>query len=308
MSTVNGFQVGSETLKYNYEALENYNTPNFSASSSEIYAVGDYVMYNGKLYKCTTATTGGTWVSGNWTEAVLSDDVNDIKRQLSDKPDIDLGITGASVGKYARIKTVDANGKPTSWEYGSGGSGGGGGTEDYTELYNKPQINSVTLTGNKTASDLGLGTYSKPSDGIPASDLASGVIPTVPSAYTSTPAMDGIGSDGSSTSWAKGDHVHPSDTSREPATTYTTLSGTAITQTGADHTMYLCGELTELTFTAPETGITAIRFTSGTTPTVVTLTGVTMPDDWEGAEASKVYEINVLNGFGLYTSWEVSGS
>ena len=36
-------------------------------------------------------------------------------------------------------------------------SGGGtGGTTDYTELENKPQINSVILSGNKTASDLGL--------------------------------------------------------------------------------------------------------------------------------------------------------
>ena len=84
MSTVNGFQVGSETLKYNYESLDNYNTPNFSTSSSTAYAVGDYVMYNGKLYKCTTATTGGTWVSGSWTEAVLADDVSDLNRQISD--------------------------------------------------------------------------------------------------------------------------------------------------------------------------------------------------------------------------------
>lgn len=41
-------------------------------------------------------------------------------------------------------------------------------------------------------------------------------IPTVPSAYTSNPAMDGTASAGSSTQWAKGDHVHPSDTSRAP--------------------------------------------------------------------------------------------
>lgn len=38
---------------------------------------------------------------------------------------------------------------------GSGG-GGTGGTTDYTELENKPQINSVTLSGNKTTSDLGI--------------------------------------------------------------------------------------------------------------------------------------------------------
>lgn len=58
------------------------------------------------------------------------------------------------------------------------------------------------------------GTYSKPSGGIPASDLASGVIPSVPSAYTSNPAMDGTASPGSSGAWAKGDHVHPSDTAK----------------------------------------------------------------------------------------------
>ena len=37
----------------------------------------------------------------------------------------------------------------------------------------------------------------------------------IPSAYTSTPEMDGTGSAGSSTSYAKGDHVHPTDTTRQ---------------------------------------------------------------------------------------------
>ncbi len=34
--------------------------------------------------------------------------------------------------------------------------GGGGGTSDYTALSNKPQINSTTLSGNKTSADLGI--------------------------------------------------------------------------------------------------------------------------------------------------------
>lgn len=86
---------------------------------------------------------------------------------------------------------------------------GGGGTSDYDQLSNRPQINGNTLTGNKTAAQLGLGTYSKPSGGIPASDIASGVIPP---AYTSNPAALGTASPGSSTSWARGDHVHPKPT------------------------------------------------------------------------------------------------
>jgi len=42
--------------------------PAFSTSST--YALGDYVMYNGKLYECTTTvTTAGAWVAANWTES-----------------------------------------------------------------------------------------------------------------------------------------------------------------------------------------------------------------------------------------------
>lgn len=37
-----------------------------------------------------------------------------------------------------------------------GGGGGGGFSGDYEDLYNRPQINGVTLTGNKTTGDLGI--------------------------------------------------------------------------------------------------------------------------------------------------------
>ena len=50
----------------------------FSASST--YAVGDYVIYEGQLYQCTTAvTTAGSWNSSNWTQAVLGNDVSELK-------------------------------------------------------------------------------------------------------------------------------------------------------------------------------------------------------------------------------------
>ena len=39
------------------------------------------------------------------------------------------------------------------------GGGGGGGTSDYSDLSNKPQINNVTLSGNKSLSDLGIPSY-----------------------------------------------------------------------------------------------------------------------------------------------------
>lgn len=61
-------------------------------------------------------------------------------------------------------------------------------------------------------------------------------IPSVPTAYTSSPNMDGTASAGSSVSWARGDHRHPSDTSKQdalptsgtPSDTYAVnVSGTA---------------------------------------------------------------------------------
>lgn len=36
------------------------------------------------------------------------------------------------------------------------GGGGGGGTSNYNDLSNKPSINGVTLSGNKTSEDLGI--------------------------------------------------------------------------------------------------------------------------------------------------------
>lgn len=92
---------------------------------------------------------------------------------------------------------------------------------------------------------------------------------------------------------------HLSD--KQDKTNYVTVSGTVVTQVGADNTMYLCGELTELTVTAPATGIFAVRFTSGSTPTVATFSGVTWLNGFNPSslEANKTYEINILNGLGV---------
>jgi hypothetical protein len=50
------------------QGLEEVIAPAFSTSAT--YALGDYVMYNSKLYECTTAvTTAGAWNPANWTES-----------------------------------------------------------------------------------------------------------------------------------------------------------------------------------------------------------------------------------------------
>lgn len=59
----------------------------------------------------------------------------------------------STAGTAGQVLTSDGNGGQ-SWQTPSGG--GSGGTTDYTALTNKPSINSVTLTGNKTLEDLGI--------------------------------------------------------------------------------------------------------------------------------------------------------
>jgi hypothetical protein len=59
------------------------------------------------------------------------------------------------------------------------------------------------------------GTYSKPSGGIPASDLAAGVIPEVPAASDTSPQPLGTAAAGSSEAYSRADHVHAKPTAED---------------------------------------------------------------------------------------------
>lgn len=61
-------------------------------------------------------------------------------------------------------------------------SGGGEGSDPEAVKYTSQSLNDSQKTQART--NIGAGTYSKPSGGIPASDLASGVVPDVSGLYT----------------------------------------------------------------------------------------------------------------------------
>ena len=53
-------------------------------SSSSTYAVGDYVMHDGKLYECSTAvSTAGEWDSDDWTEKQIADQLCALKTEIN---------------------------------------------------------------------------------------------------------------------------------------------------------------------------------------------------------------------------------
>ena len=85
---------------------------------------------------------------------VLNDNFREIDSRLSDLEQGGGSTGGTSnydeLSNKPRINGVELSGNKTSGDLGFEG------TTNYTELDNKPKINNVELTGNKTASDLGL--------------------------------------------------------------------------------------------------------------------------------------------------------
>lgn len=89
-----------------------------------------------------------------------------------------------------------------------------------------------------------------------------------------------------------------------------TVTGTTPTITALAGVQYVCGEVATLDITLPASGCVDVRFESGSTPTVLTITpptGVTVK--WAGGfdptalEANTTYEINICDGLGVAASW-----
>lgn len=75
------------------------------------------------------------------------------------------------------------------------------------------------------------------------------------------------------------------------------VTGTDVTITGQPSYRYNCGELYSLTVTPPSSGTIDFRFTSGSTPTVLTLPQtVKMPEWWIEVEANTIYEMCITDG------------
>ena len=64
--------------------------------------------------------------------------------------------------------------------------GGGGGTTNYNELSNQPQINDVTLIGNKSLSDLGFGDLAEKDNASGSYTPEGTVTPSVTGTQTAT--------------------------------------------------------------------------------------------------------------------------
>ena len=108
---------------------------------------------SGKADKVSSATDGnfaGLDVNGNLTDSGYGPSdfapASSLNEKISEP---------ATDGTSGQVLTTDGNGG-RSWTTVQGGAG----SSNYNDLSNKPQINSITLTGNKSLSDLGIPTAS----------------------------------------------------------------------------------------------------------------------------------------------------
>lgn len=82
------------------------------------------------------------------------------------------------------------------------------------------------------------------------------------------------------------------------------VSGSNPSITAEYNKRYVCGEVSTLTITPASQGCTDVLFTSGTTPTVLSLPSTVKMPSWFTVEANKTYEINILDGvYGSVMAW-----
>ena len=115
---INQIDAAIDSIPADYSTLLGSVASTYSASKT--YAVGDYVWYNGQLYRCSTAiTTAEAWTAAHWTSAVISDDVTGLKSALTNlEEEISEGAGGLTPAikeallQIARKTTyVDAHGQ-----------------------------------------------------------------------------------------------------------------------------------------------------------------------------------------------------
>ena len=174
-------------------------------------------------------------------------------------------------------------------------------------------IASDAFSDTKTASpkavktfveNKGYGTYSKPTDGIPASDLESGVIPTVPTISTNV-VSDKTSDTKTSSPKSVYNEIHPAVGSSQPAggmlpnVLYNlgTLSGSVTIALAAPSDNAIENEY-RFTFTADSTAPTI------TWPNTVTKwIGNSLDNGAPKVEASTYYEVSIEDGYGIFNAF-----
>ena len=141
-------------------AAVSYIAPTYSASAT--YAVGDYCVYNGGLYRCVTAiSTAEAWTAAHWESVTVGSEFGRVDEEMSTKAEVDGYYdeltSGSAEQLIATVETVDK--APYVFRATSGASDVGnrktelivGGTVAWNQiatLYATSTVNGITNTNN----------------------------------------------------------------------------------------------------------------------------------------------------------------
>ena len=108
-------QAAAETASAAYNV--NLLAANYDAT--KLYAVGEYVIYSGGLYRCISAiTTAEAWTSGHWTSVTVGKDTSALKSAFSGRNYAPLATIAGSVntdGTSRNSTTIDGTYKRTDY-------------------------------------------------------------------------------------------------------------------------------------------------------------------------------------------------
>ena len=85
-----------------------------------------------------------------------------------------------------------------------------------------------------------------------------------------------------------------------------TVMGSTPSITGVDNHRYLCGTVTSISITPPQTGVISVLFTAGSGCVLTLPNTVLLPEGFDPSVLTQgtVYEINIADGiYGVVASW-----
>lgn len=205
--------------------------PNNHASTATTYGAGTSSNYGHvKLSDATNGTaaaaSGGTAATPKAVADALAAATGAIPAATTTTPKMDGTAAVGSETKWAKgdhVHPTDTSRAPTSHASSATTYGAGTGSN-----YGHVKLSDAT---NGTAAAASGGTAATPkavADALTsAKSYADGIGADIPSAADATPLMDGTAAVGTSTDYARADHVHPTDTSRAANADFTAPTATA---------------------------------------------------------------------------------
>ena len=301
-------------------------------NANNAYAVGDYVIYNGKLYKFTTSHETGAFDGNDVVEVNIADEmVSDVT--VDGTSVVNNGVAEIPIGGFDNLGVfkinrsgglnVDTNGLKINYAVPTSIKSG---TNNYYPITPGFQHTSTFYGLAKAAGDTtqsasanAVGTYTEGAKaaiktmlGVADGAMSVGTVTTLAPGSDATASITGdydamvlnLGIPEGDSAVYLG-NTEPTDenimvwidTSENTNPYVETITGTDVTIEAEPNCRYVCGEVYTISITPPDTGTADIMFTSGSTPAVLTLpTTVKMPEWWNGVEANYTYEICIMDG------------